>query len=98
MDLLENAKDFPKDGPILLITDGQIEERIEIQRKHASLLSQGVGSLFRQGFLYSILHFRRKSKSHLEDNKPLQNFKISVGAYYAFEPFFRGFDLKVYFA
>ena len=39
--LLEIAKDFPKDAPILLITDGYIEERLHVGRKHAYLLPKG---------------------------------------------------------
>ena len=39
--LLETAKDFPKDAPILLITDGYIEERLHVGRKHAYLLPKG---------------------------------------------------------
>lgn len=38
IDLLEKAADFPKDGPILIITDGEIENRLEIRRTHAFLL------------------------------------------------------------
>ena len=41
VDLLEHADDFPKDGPILIITDGQIENRLIIRRKHAYLLPRG---------------------------------------------------------
>ena len=37
----ETAKDFPKDAPILLITDGYIEERLHVGRKHAYLLPKG---------------------------------------------------------
>lgn len=36
--LLENAKDFPKDGPILIITDGGIEDHMDIKHEHAFLL------------------------------------------------------------
>ncbi len=39
--LLENTKDFPKDAPVLLITDGQIENRLHIRRNHAYLLPKG---------------------------------------------------------
>ncbi|MBQ3543973.1 MAG: hypothetical protein IJA34_03125 [Lachnospiraceae bacterium] len=39
--LLEKAKDFPKDGPILIITDGYIENRISIHIEHAYLLPKG---------------------------------------------------------
>lgn len=38
IDALQNAKDFPKDGPILIITDGAIESRLNIHRDHAFLL------------------------------------------------------------
>lgn len=38
---LEQAKDFPKDGPILIITDGQIEEHLDIKHEHAFLLPKG---------------------------------------------------------
>lgn len=41
IDLLEKARDFPRDGPILVITDGMIEERIAIKHEHAWLLPQG---------------------------------------------------------
>ena len=35
---LESAKDFPKDGPILIITDGGIEDHLDIKHEHAYLL------------------------------------------------------------
>lgn len=38
--LLEGAEDFPKGGPILIITDGQCD-RLEVKRQHAYLLPQG---------------------------------------------------------
>lgn len=41
VDLLEKAKDFPKDGPILLITDGEIEDKMNIHHQHAFLIPQG---------------------------------------------------------
>ncbi|MBR2214858.1 MAG: hypothetical protein IJ849_03745 [Selenomonadaceae bacterium] len=41
VDLLIGAKDFPKDAPILLITDGYIESSMKIRREHAFLLPQG---------------------------------------------------------
>lgn len=47
VDLLTHAKDFPKDGPILLITDGLIEPNLHIARPHAYLLSQGCTLPFR---------------------------------------------------
>ena len=47
IDVLENAKDFPKDGPILIITDGEIEERLHIKHEHAFLLPKGKRLPFR---------------------------------------------------
>ena len=47
VNLLENAKDFPKDSPILLITDGWIEDHLTIRRRHAFLLPAGRSLPFR---------------------------------------------------
>lgn len=41
IDLLEKAEDFPKDGSILIITDGEIEDHMSIKRDHAFLLPRG---------------------------------------------------------
>ena len=41
VDLLEKAGDFPKDGPILIITDGYCEPRVRVRREHAYLLPEG---------------------------------------------------------
>lgn len=41
IDLLESAKDFPKDGPILIITDGEIENKLTIHHEHAFLIPRG---------------------------------------------------------
>ncbi len=41
IDLLRDAKDFPKDGSILIITDGMIEDKLHISRDHAFLLPAG---------------------------------------------------------
>ena len=41
IDLLEQAKDFPNNGPILIITDGLIEEKMSIRREHAFLVPRG---------------------------------------------------------
>lgn len=41
IDTLESVKDFPKDGPILIITDGEIEDHLDIKHEHAYLLPQG---------------------------------------------------------
>ena len=38
--LLENAPDFPKDGPLLIITDGDCDS-LSITREHAFLLPRG---------------------------------------------------------
>lgn len=40
VNLLENAADFPKDGPVLVITDGYCD-RITIKREHAYLMPKG---------------------------------------------------------
>lgn len=47
IDLLAHAPDFPKDGPILLITDGLIEPSLHIRRPHAFLLPKGCNLPFR---------------------------------------------------
>ena len=47
VDLLESAADFPKDGPILIITDGEIENHMTIKRKHAFLIPKGKRLPFR---------------------------------------------------
>lgn len=41
IDLLESAKDFPKDGPVLIITDGYIERDLKITREYAFLIPEG---------------------------------------------------------
>ena len=41
VDLLQTAKDFPKDGPILIITDGWIEDHLDVKREHAYVLPAG---------------------------------------------------------
>ena len=41
IDLLQKAEDFPKDGPILIITDGEIEKHLDIKREHAYILPTG---------------------------------------------------------
>ena len=41
MGLLENAKDFLKDGPILIITDGKIESTLRVRREQAFLIRTG---------------------------------------------------------
>ena len=40
IDLLERAPDFPKDGPVLVITDARID-RVRIRREHAFLIPVG---------------------------------------------------------
>ncbi len=41
VDLLQTRRDFPKDAPILLITDGFCEDDLRVARDHAFLLSSG---------------------------------------------------------
>jgi predicted metal-dependent peptidase len=45
VDLLEAAADFPKDGPILVITDGFCD-RVHIKREHAFLIPAGASLPF----------------------------------------------------
>ncbi|MCM1132841.1 MAG: hypothetical protein NC340_05165 [Ruminococcus flavefaciens] len=45
--LLENAKDFPKKAPVLIITDGEIEPNFCIKREHAFLIPKGKSLPFR---------------------------------------------------
>lgn len=40
INLLEKAEDFPKDGPILIITDGYCD-KLKISYEHAYLIPQG---------------------------------------------------------
>ncbi|MFS0918910.1 DUF2201 family putative metallopeptidase [Brevibacillus sp. 179-C 1.1 NHS] len=40
IDMLEKANDFPKDGPILIITDGECD-RFKVTRSHAIMLPKG---------------------------------------------------------
>ena len=40
IDALEKEKDFPKDGPILIITDGECD-RLHIRRDHAFVIPRG---------------------------------------------------------
>ena len=47
VDLLQKATDFPKDGPILIITDGWIEDHLDIKRPHAYILPKGCRLPFR---------------------------------------------------
>ena len=41
INMIEKAKDFPNDGPILVITDGYIENNLKIHREHAFLIPKG---------------------------------------------------------
>jgi len=47
IDLLECASDFPKDAPILVITDGYIEHDLRIRHEHAFLIPEGSRLPFR---------------------------------------------------
>ncbi len=47
IDLLENAKDFPKNGPILIITDAGIEHDLKVHHEHAFLIPKGSRLPFR---------------------------------------------------
>ena len=58
VDALERAKDFPVTGPILIITDGYIEENLKLKREHAYLIPNG-----------NRLPFRAKGKVFYMENK-----------------------------
>jgi hypothetical protein len=45
VDLLEGAADFPKDGPLLIITDAQCD-RVRVRREHAFLIPAGAALPF----------------------------------------------------
>ena len=47
VDLLEQAKDFPKNGPILIITDAGIEHDLKVHHEHAFLIPYGSRLPFR---------------------------------------------------
>lgn len=49
VDLLENAKDLPKDAPILIITDAGIEHDLKVHHEHAFLIPEGARLPFRPG-------------------------------------------------
>ena len=42
VNLLQNRQDFPKDSPILIITDGLCESDLQVSRDHAFLVSPGM--------------------------------------------------------
>lgn len=58
IDALEKAKDFPVTGPILVITDGYIEDNLKIKREHAFLIPNG-----------NKLPFRAKGKVFYMENR-----------------------------
>ena len=64
IDALEKAKDFPPSGPILVITDGYIEDNLKIRRKHAFLIPNG-----------NRLPFRPKGKVfYMENKEPKESY------------------------
>ena len=63
-DALEKAKDFPPSGPILVITDGYIEDHLKIRREHAFLIPNG-----------NRLPFRPKGKVfYMENKEPKESY------------------------
>ena len=64
IDALEKAKDFPPSGPILVITDGYIEDNLKIRREHAFLIPNG-----------NRLPFRPKGKIfYMENKEPKESY------------------------
>lgn len=41
IDFLQTRQDFPKDGPVLIVTDGFCEDDLSVKRDHAYLLTPG---------------------------------------------------------
>ena len=41
VDLLENSEDFPKNAPVLIVTDGYFEDDLRVKREHAFLIPEG---------------------------------------------------------
>lgn len=56
-DLLEEAADFPKNAPILIITDGYIEPDFSVRREHAYLIPEGNRLPFRT--YAKVFYFKR---------------------------------------
>lgn len=64
VDLIEAAADFPKDGPVLIITDGAVESFLRVDRRHAYVMPEGARLPFRpQGPVFHAI----------EDAKPEKN-------------------------
>lgn len=64
VDAVEKAKDFPVSGPILIITDGYIEENLKVKREHGYLIPNG-----------NKLPFRPKGKVfYMENKEPKENY------------------------
>jgi predicted metal-dependent peptidase len=42
INLLQKAEDFPSRGPLLIITDGGIEDRLTVRMEHAYLMAEGL--------------------------------------------------------
>lgn len=59
VDLLEKAKDFPKNAPILIITDGYIENNLVIHHEHAFLIPKGNRLPFRASG--KVFYFQEKN-------------------------------------
>jgi len=47
VELIEKADDFPADGPILIITDAEIEDDLKVKHEHAFLIPTGRSLPFR---------------------------------------------------
>lgn len=64
IDALEKARDFPVSGPILIITDGYIEENLTVKREHAYLIPNG-----------NRLPFKPKGKVfYMENKEPMESY------------------------
>lgn len=67
--LLNQARDFPKNGPMLIIIDGKIKSRLHVKQEHAYLLQKGDKLSFAlRGMVFS---FKRESQNE-ESPRPGQ--------------------------
>jgi predicted metal-dependent peptidase len=69
IELLERAENFPKDAPILIITDGECD-KLHIRRDHAFLVPEGGQLPFRTSA--PVFHFENPAGLHCRERSPRQ--------------------------
>ena len=81
VDLLEGASDFPKRGPILIITDGELEENLKVRHEHAYLIPKGRRLPFKaKGEVFYFEKICRVTESVIGEsyNKAINSFCSSI--------------------